>query len=93
MLEASSTAPTYVLNIRLKSRGSNINTASAQQLTTLPGVGEKLAARIIEHRQKSGAFRTAQELMNVKGIGERNFLKIQPHILVGDAPARAAAAK
>jgi competence protein ComEA len=46
----------------------NINTASAEQLTTLPGVGAKLAARIVEYRQKSGAFKSVQELMNVKGI-------------------------
>jgi competence protein ComEA len=46
----------------------NINTASAEQLTTLPGVGPKLAARILDYRQKSGAFKSVQELMNVKNI-------------------------
>jgi len=46
----------------------NINTASAEQLTTLPGVGPKLAARIVEYRQKSGAFKSVAELMNVKDI-------------------------
>ena len=46
----------------------NINTASVEQLTTLPGVGPKLAARIVEYRQKSGAFKTVHELMNVKHI-------------------------
>ena len=71
----------------------NINTATAQQLTTLPGIGPKLAARIVEYRQHSGPFHTAQELHNVKGVGEKNFQKLQPHILVGEAPARAAAAK
>jgi competence protein ComEA len=44
------------------------NTASAEQLTTLPGVGPKLAARIVEYRQKSGAFKSVHELMNVKDI-------------------------
>lgn len=71
----------------------NINTATAQQFATLPGIGQKLAARIVEYRQHSGPFRTTQELINVKGVGEKNFQKIQPHILVGEAPARAAAAK
>jgi competence protein ComEA len=71
----------------------NVNTATVQQLTTLPGIGPKLAARIVEYRQHSGQFRATQELLNVKGIGEKNFQKIQPHVLVGDAPARAAAAK
>ncbi len=61
----------------------NINTATVEQLTTLPGVGPKLAARIVEHRQKSGGFKSAQELMNVKGIGEKNFEKIQGYIRSG----------
>jgi competence protein ComEA len=71
----------------------NLNPATTQQLTTLPGVGEKLAARIIEYRQKSGGFKTAQELLNVKGIGEKNFAKLSPYVNVGDAQARAAAGK
>jgi competence protein ComEA len=64
----------------------NINTASVEQLTTLPGVGPKLAARIVEYRQKSGTFRSAQELLNVKGIGERNFAKIEAWLSVSEAP-------
>ena len=67
----------------------NVNTASVEQLTALPGVGPKLAARIVEHRQKSGAFRSTQELMNVKGIGEKNFAKLEAWLTVGDAPKAA----
>jgi comEA protein len=67
----------------------NINTASAQQLATLPGVGEKLAARIVDTRQKSGGFKSVQELMNVQGIGEKNFAKLQPY-LTAEAAARPA---
>jgi len=63
----------------------NINTASIEQLTTLPGVGPKLAARIVEYRQKSGTFRSPQELMNVKGVGEKNFAKIEAWLTVGEA--------
>ena len=63
----------------------NINTATAAQLTTLPGVGEKLAARIVEYRQKSGGFKSVQELMNVKGIGEKNLTKLEPHLSLGEA--------
>jgi competence protein ComEA len=68
----------------------NVNTASVDQLTALPGVGPKLAARIVEQRQKSGAFRSTQELMSVKGIGEKNFAKLEPWLSVGDAPKAAA---
>lgn len=71
----------------------NINTASVDQLTTLPGVGPKLAARIVEYRQKSGAFKSAQELMNVQGIGEKNFQSLQSYLAVGDAATKAAATK
>jgi len=46
----------------------NLNTASASELATLPGVGDELAARIVEHRQKTGSFKSTQELMNVKDI-------------------------
>ena len=68
----------------------NLNTASVEQLTTLPGVGPKLAARIVEYRQKSGAFRSTQELINVQGIGEKNFAKIEAWLSVGEAPKAAA---
>ena len=63
----------------------NINAASAEQLSALPGIGAKLAARIVEHRQKSGAFKSVQELMTVKGVGEKNFEKLQPYLTTGEA--------
>jgi competence protein ComEA len=63
----------------------NVNTASVEQLTVLPGVGPKLAARIVEQRQKSGGFKSTQELMNVKGIGEKNYAKIQTYLTLGEA--------
>ena len=70
----------------------NVNTATAEQLTALPGVGPKLAARIVEHRQKEGAYHSVQDLLNVKGIGEKNLARIQGYVSVGDA-ARTAATK
>jgi comEA protein len=60
----------------------NLNTATQAQLETLPGIGAKVAARIIEHRQKNGGFKKIEELMNVKGIGEKAFLKLKPQITV-----------
>jgi len=71
----------------------NLNTATSQQLTTLPGVGEKLAARIIDYRQKTGGFKSTRELMNVRGIGEKNFAKLAPHLTVGSAAAHSAGKK
>lgn len=64
----------------------NLNTATLDQLTTLPGVGPKTAERILEYRTKSGGFKKIEELMNVKGIGEKSFLKIKPLV---SAPAKA----
>jgi len=63
----------------------NINTASAGELDGLPGVGAKTAARIVEYRQKNGPFKKVEELMNVRGVGEKNFLKLKPQITVGPA--------
>jgi competence protein ComEA len=63
----------------------NLNTASASQLTAIPGIGDKLAARIVEYRQKNGSFKNTQELMNVKGVGEKSFGKLEPFVSAGDA--------
>jgi comEA protein len=71
----------------------NINTATAQQLTVLPGVGEKLAARIVDYRQKAGGFKNVSELMNVQGIGEKNLAKIQAFLTTSGETAKPAAGK
>ena len=60
----------------------NLNAATVEQLETLPGIGRKVAERILEYRAKNGAFKKIEELMNVKGIGEKSFLKIKPRISV-----------
>ena len=65
----------------------NLNTASATDLEGLPGIGAKTAARILEYRQKNGPFKKVEELMNVRGVGEKNFLKLKPQLTI--APAKA----
>ncbi len=65
----------------------NINTASASELQALPGIGAKTAARIVEYRQKNGPFKKPEELMNVRGVGEKNFLKLKSQITVAAARA------
>jgi competence protein ComEA len=65
----------------------NINTASASELDALPGIGAKTAALIVEYRQKNGPFKKLEDLMNVRGIGEKNFLKLKPQITIAAAKA------
>lgn len=60
----------------------NLNTASETDLQELPGIGTKVAARIVEYRQKKGPFKKIEELMNVQGIGEKSFLKLRSQITV-----------
>lgn len=58
----------------------NLNTATAEQLDRLPGIGPKTAAAIIELRQKMGGFKKVEDLMSVRGIGEKTFIKLRPYV-------------
>jgi competence protein ComEA len=60
----------------------NVNTATVAQLQLLPHVGPALAARIIEFRTANGPFKAPEELMRVKGIGEKSYLYLEPYVAV-----------
>lgn len=60
----------------------NINTAKVTKLKTLPRIGEKTAQRIIQFREKNGKFKRIQDLMKVKGIGEKIFNQLKDKITV-----------
>jgi competence protein ComEA len=60
----------------------NINTASANELETLPGIGMSLAERIVEHRDKFGPFRRPEHLIIVRGISDKRFRTLRDLITV-----------
>ncbi|MBI5645871.1 MAG: helix-hairpin-helix domain-containing protein [Ignavibacteriae bacterium] len=64
----------------------NLNTASAENLATLPGVGPSIARRIIEYRDSQGIFQAVEDLMNVKGIGPKKFERIKPYLSTALTP-------
>lgn len=60
----------------------NINTAGAEELQRLNGIGEKLSERIIDYREKNGSFEKTEDIMNVSGIGSGIYAKICADITV-----------
>ncbi len=60
----------------------NINTAGAEELDMLPGIGPAYAKNIIDYRSKNGAFETIQDIMKVTGIGEKRFEAIKDLICI-----------
>lgn len=60
----------------------NINTAIAEELETLSGIGPQMAERIIQYRKKHGNFASVEALTEVKGLGEKTLEKLKPFISV-----------
>jgi competence protein ComEA len=61
----------------------NVNTATIDELTALPGIGEKRAQAILEARKQKGGFKSVDELTEVKGIGPANLEKLRPYLRAG----------
>jgi len=66
----------------------NINTATRTELIQVPKIGEKMAERIVDFRKANGPFRRIEDIMNVKGMGEKTFLAIRPYLTVGKTPQK-----
>ena len=60
----------------------NLNTATAEQIAFLPRVGLKVARRVVDYRKANGSFKRVEDLMQVKGIGEKQFLSLKSYLAV-----------
>ena len=72
-----------LLSAAEKSDPIDLNRATVRELIQLPGVGEVIAKRIVDFREEHGPFKRVEDLMKVKGIGEKSLEKIRPYIRIG----------
>ena len=73
-------APVAARREPLPSETIDINTATVDQLESLPHIGTKTAQAIIAHRTQHGPFKKAEDLTKVRGIGEKTFEELKKHI-------------
>lgn len=78
LIESDPSGPQEVL----VEKSINLNSATLEELDKLPGVGPTIAQRIIDYREQNNGFYDIQEIMEVSGIGEKTFARLEPYIFV-----------
>lgn len=79
---AADTLPEQEVDTAADTQRVNINTASLELLKTLPGIGPAYGQRIIDYRSGNGPFRSVDELINIRGIGEKRLEKLRPFVTI-----------
>ena len=69
----------------------DVNRASAAELVVVPGIGERLAQAIVELREKKGPYTKLEDLLEVRGIGEKNLASLSAHLMVAQPSPQAVA--
>ncbi|HET6374235.1 MAG TPA: helix-hairpin-helix domain-containing protein [Candidatus Polarisedimenticolia bacterium] len=83
-LRAPAAAPAGAAEPRAESTAAiDINSASVEELMSVPGIGQAIAQRIVEFREKNGPYKTVEDLLKVQGIGEKSLAKISARLTVG----------
>lgn len=89
--DAASGARLHATPLQQAEEPVDINTATAEQLEKVPGIGPATAARIIEWRETQGRFERLEDLLNVRGIGTKTLEKLRPYLKVGEESSGGAA--
>jgi comEA protein len=66
----------------------NINTASLEELQKLPRVGPQIAQRILDYRKENGNFKRVEDILKVRGVGEKMYEQLKDLITVGEATGK-----
>jgi len=66
-----------------RSSAVDLNSASEEQLQEVPGIGPSLAKKIVDFRKENGPFKSVDDLLKVRGIGEKSLERLRPHLTVG----------
>ena len=78
--EASKAIDKSTKSVKNAIEAVNVNTADKEMLTQIPGVGPVTADAIVKYREANGKFKSAKELLNIKGIGEKTLEKMTPFL-------------